>query len=441
MRSRGAWITAGAALLTVGAIEVGGAHATGTARDARAGKARPHARVARKLGHHRVVVWARGSWCWFQDPRAVNVTTPRDETFVGWIDWRGRITVGAYEPGPGVIESHVVGHQAVDDHGSPSILVEPDGRLTVFWSGHDGPRMNYRTTRRPEDISSWTHVRHVHSRIPGGRGFTYPNPVMLPAERNKLYLFFRGADWSSDFATRTRSGHWSRVRRLISLPGQRPYLKVASDGRGTIAFAFTDGHPRETTTSIFYAAYRHGSLWTARGRRIGRMAGGPITPDRAERVYDGPAAGVSGWVWDVAFDHHHRPVIVYATFPSPDRHLYWYAHFEGGHWVSHLLTVGGPTISPGTIETEYSGGLALDHTNPSTVYLSRQVRGWFEIERWRTDDGGARWHHSTVVRTPGRDDLRPVVPRGSDTGGIKLLWLQGHYGSYTHYRTSIAFLR
>jgi BNR repeat-containing family member len=219
MRSRGVWITAGVALLAVGAIEVGGAHATGSAKDARAGSVRPHARVARKLGHHRIVVWARGSWCWFQDPRAVNVTTPRDKTFVGWIDWRGSITVGAYKPGAGVIESHVVGHQAVDDHGSPSILVEPDGRLTVFWSGHDGPRMNYRTTRRPEDISSWTHVRHVHSGIPGGRGFTYPNPVMLPAERNKLYLFFRGADWSSDFATRTRSGRWSRVRRLISVPG------------------------------------------------------------------------------------------------------------------------------------------------------------------------------------------------------------------------------
>jgi len=171
------------------------------------------------------------------------------------------------------------------------------------------------------------------------------------------------------------------------------------------------------------------------------MSGGPIAPGRAERVYNGAATGVSAWVWDVAFEHHNRPVVLYVTFPSPDRHVYWYAHFEGHHWVSHRLTVGGPTISPGTIETEYSGGLALDHTNPSTVYLSRQVRGCFEIERWCTDDGGHRWRRSTVVRTPGQDDLRPVVPRGSDSGAVKLLWLQGHYGSYTHYRTSIAFMR
>ena len=30
---------------------------------------------------------------------------------------------------------------------------------------------------------------------------------------------------------------------------------------------------------------------------------------------------------------------------------------------------------PGTIESEYSGGVALDHSDPSIVYVSREVRG------------------------------------------------------------------
>ncbi len=426
MRSRGAWIAVGLLLACVGSLPISGAGPSAWARN---------------LAHHRIVVWSHGSWCWFGDPRAVTVTAPRRETFVGWIDWRGHVRVGSYDPAAGVIESHVLGRQAADDHGSPSILVEPDGRLTVFWSGHDGRRMHYRTTVRPEDIGAWGPVRRVHSRIGGGRGFTYPNPVMLPAERDRLYLFWRGGDWSSDFATRTIAGRWSRARRLISVPGQRPYLKVDGDGSDTIALAFTNGHPRETTSSIYYAAYGHGALWSATGRRIAPIGRAPIAPHQADLVYDGPAHGVSGWVWDVAFDRHRHPVIVYATFPSPTRHLYWYARFTGRRWVSHFLTVGGPTISPTTIETEYSGGLALDHADPSIVYLSRKVGRWFRIERWSSDDGGYRWHHRTVVSTPGRDDLRPVVPRGSDGGGIRLLWLEGHYGSYTHYRTSIAFLR
>lgn len=388
----------------------------------------------------RIVVWAHGAWCWFGDPRAVYVAS-RDETFVGWIGWRGQITIGAFAGRRGFAGERVLGRVAVDDHGAPSILVEPDGKLTVFWSAHSGPRMNYRTTLRPYDIARWGPVHHVTSDVSGGtKGFTYPNPVILSAEHDALYLFWRGDDWSQDFATRTLGGRWSPARRLIAVPGQRPYVKVASNGTNTIALAFTNGHPRGVVTSIYYAAYRDGSLWTAAGRRIASADAGPISPSQADLVYNAAKTGVRAWVWDVALDARGRPVVVYATFPSPSRHVYWYATWTGQRWVSHTLTAGGPSISPHTIETDYSAGVVLDHANPSIVYLSRKVHGWFEIERWTTSDGGASWHYSTVARTPGHDDIRPVVPRGSTGGPIQVLWLHGHYGTYRHYRTSIAFL-
>ena len=78
---------------------------------------------------------------------------------------------------------------------------------------------------------------------------------------------------------------------------------------------------------------------------------------------------------------------------------------------------------------------------PNVVYLSRKVQGWFEIERWTTADAGRHWSHNSVVRTPGADNVRPVVARGSDGGPLSLLWLGGHYGTYTDYHTSIEFLR
>ena len=152
---------------------------------------------------------------------------------------------------------------------------------------------------------------------------------------------------------------------------------------------------------------------------------------RADLVYNAHATHVPAWVWDVALDSRGRPVIVYATFPSNQRHEYWYADWTGTRWVSHFLTIGGGTISPGTIEYEYSGGIALDHSDPSVVYLSRQVADGFEIERWTTTDGGARWRHEVVVPAGGTDNVRPVVPRGWDHGPMSLLWLRGHYGSYT----------
>ena len=247
--------------------------------------------LSRRLRLARMVLWAHGSWCWFGDPRAVYVGGGQDETFVGWIGWRGQITVGEYASRTGSTSFHVVGRQAPDDHGDPSILVEPDGRLTVFWSGHSGPTMNYRTTVAPYEISRWGPVHHVISQLNGPKGFTYPNPVILSGEHDKLYLFWRGADWSQDFATRSIDGKWSPAQRLIAVPHQRPYVKVASNGTNTIALAFTNGHPRGVVTNIYYAAYRDGSLWTAGGRRIASIDDGPISPQQADLVYDADKTG------------------------------------------------------------------------------------------------------------------------------------------------------
>ncbi|MBV9167372.1 MAG: BNR-4 repeat-containing protein [Solirubrobacterales bacterium] len=385
--------------------------------------------------------WGQGAWSWFGDPRAVYVSGQYREIFVGWLGWSGGVTVGAYDPRFGVLEEHVVGYMFHDDHSAPSIFVEPDKRLTVFWSAHNGSAMYYRSTLRPEDISAWGPLQHVPRNVAGDFGFTYPNPILLPSENNKLYLFWRGGNWSEDFATRRLDGLWSPAHELISVPGQRPYVKVDSNGRDQIALAFTDGHPRNVLSSIYYASYRSGSLWSASGRQIARIADGPIAPWQADLIYNAQATGVPAWVWDVAIDTHGRPVIVYATFPSYQRHDYWYADWTGSHWLSHFMTAGGGTISPGGIEYEYSGGITLDHNDPATVYLSRQVADGFEIERWTTPDHGTHWHASVVVPAAGSENVRPVVPRGWDRGPMHLLWLHGDYGSYSQYRTWVDYLR
>ena len=121
-----------------------------------------------------------------------------------------------------------------------------------------------------------------------------------------------------------------------------------------IAFAYTNGHPRERITSVYFAEYRAGWLRHASGRLIARMGAGAIAPSRGDPVYNGLAKHASGWVWDVAIDSHGHPVIVYATFQRLSDHEYWYADWNGRRWASHFMTFAGPTISPGTIERQYS---------------------------------------------------------------------------------------
>jgi hypothetical protein len=388
-----------------------------------------------------IVSFGPGSWCWFGDPRAVHVVGKFDQTIVGWLDPTGEVVVGSYDNRSGAVQSAVVGKLWHDDHGSPSILVEPDNRLTVFYSGHNGKEMYYKTTVRPEDISAWGPIERVPTNVYGRDGHTYPNPVLLPGESNRLWLFWRGGDYSQDYATRNIDGTWGRARRLITTPGQRPYVKVASNGNNEIAIAFTDGHPRERLTSVYYALYRNGSLWRANGTWIKRVADGAIRPRESSTVYDAHKTRVRAWVWDTALDAKGHPVILYATFPSVLNHLYWYAHWNGRRWEHHFLTAAGPSISPDTLELEYSGGITLDHNDPSIVYLSRQVRGTFDLEKWTTRNGGWSWRRRTVVNTPGVSNMRPVVPRGPADESSGLLWLRGNYGSYTTYQTEISFLK
>jgi len=378
-----------------------------------------------------VTTLGEGSWCWFADPRAVELG---GVTYVGWISWQGAITIAEYRPHIGLVASEVIGNAYHDDHSSPSILIEPDGRLTVFYSSHNGSRLYERTSTTPAEITSWGPRQAVPVGLAGKLGFTYPNPLLLPTEGDNLYLFWRGADWSADYATRTPAGTWSKARRLLVVTGERPYLKADVRDGNQIGLAFTNGHPRNVLTSIYYAEIHHGSLWHASGRWITRLSSGPISPSRADVVYDAQKTKVPGWEWDVAFTTTGHPVIVYATFPKPSKHLYWYARWTGSRWVSHLLTHGGGSISPGRNEYEYSGGVALDHQDPSNLYLSRQVPGGWQIERWSTQDGGAHWTRQLVVPVGGADNVRPVVARGPTT---ELFWLHGDYNTYRTYRTSV----
>jgi hypothetical protein len=409
--------------------------------------------AARRAPHRHASAYARGavdqissfgpgSWCWFGDPRAVHVVGQYDQTFVGWVSTTGDVMIGSYDNRSRAVHTSIVGHLWHDDHGSPAILVEPDNRLTVFYSGHNGHDMYFKTSLRPEDISAWGPIERVPTNVVGRDGHTYPNPVIMPAESNRLWLFWRGGDYSQDYATRGIDGTWTHARRLIGTPGhQRPYVKVATNGSNEIAFAFTNGHPRERLTSVYYALYRNGSMWRADGSWIKRLSDGPIMPRDSSLVYDANKTGVSAWVWDVAFGSNGVPVIVYATFPSVHNHVYWYARWNGKRWEHHFLTFAGPSISPDTLEKQYSGGITLDQSNPSIVYLSRQVHGWFDIERWTTANGGSTWQRRTIVDTPGVSNMRPVVPRGQTGGPMGLLWLRGHYGSYSTYQTSISFLQ
>jgi hypothetical protein len=379
-----------------------------------------------------------GAWSWFGDPRAVYHEGAHRRTYTGWVSRDGSVQVASFDHDTGQRTiATLKARLQVDDHNNPSILVRPDGRLLVFWSTHAGPTMWYRRSARPEDVSAWEPERVFPTNTPGSRGYTYPNPVQLSAEGNRVYLFWRGGNFNPSFSTLdSGSSTWSPARTLILNPSERPYVKYAGNGVDTIAMAYTQAHPRAGRTNIYYAAYRAGALRRADGSVISTMADLPIAPGEGEQVYDWETSG-KAWVHDVALDGAGRPVIVYASFPTDGDHRYRYARWDGTGWVDREFARGGGSMSVDPAEPNYSGGLSLDHDDPSTVYLSRQVGGRFEAEVWTTPDGGATWSSRPLTSGSALHNYRPVSPRGQRGDDHSVVWMHGAYPSYSSYQTGL----
>jgi hypothetical protein len=230
-----------------------------------------------------------------------------------------------------------------------TLLVRPDGRLMVFWSAHSGSTMFYRISTNPEDIASWGPVHNVGVNSAGPLGYTYPNPIQLSAEDNRIYLFWRGGDFNPTMSTSMDGLPWSSSKSVIDSPGQRPYVKIASDNIGKIGLTFTNGHPGETVTSIYYATYRNGSWYKADGTLITSTASLPFTPAMADVVWDANVEHAKAWVHDVAYDAMGRPIIVFAYFPTDTDHHYRYARWDGPRWQNFEITSAG-----GSIDTDHS---------------------------------------------------------------------------------------
>ena len=205
----------------------------------------------------------------------------------------------------------------------------------------------------------------------------------------------------------------------------------------------TDGHPRnETTNSVYYIKYKKGIFYRADGTQIGDLTNLPIAHSKSDIIYNGRETHIRAWVWDIALEAKGNPVVVYTTHPKETEHHYHYAVHTDAGWQNHHVSPGGgwfPQTQEGKTEREphYSGGVSINHTDPSVVYLSRPVNGVFEIERWQTSDAGQTWSSKAITQNSTDLNVRPVIPRRCPPSTDLVLWMYGTYIHYTNYQTQI----
>ncbi|TYL37945.1 hypothetical protein CV102_14590 [Natronococcus pandeyae] len=388
-------------------------------------------------------------WIWFTNPRAVRYADERDRTYVGYLGGPTGtdIVIAGFDHDSGEFERTTLEPSfSADDHTSPAVLVARDGRLLVFWSGHNGGSIRYRRSTAPEDLSAFGPLRTIDQAC-----VTYPNPVQLEGTPEApIYLFYRDRTVTSDatddpygymgdghvYYRRSvdRGDSWSEQTRLVTAPeGHYGTYFVHAATEETVHLFFTDAERGGDAPKrhVLYAAFENGTLVAADGEPIATESELPVTVADLERVYDSAAAdGEYAWVWDASVDERGAPAVVYATFPSTLAHEYRYARWDGdaGEWRDHHLRDAGRYVEAAGVEGHYSAGAALDPDDPTVAYACVSVDGSRAVERLETDTGGRSWSVRTVCDDPVGTPIRPAVPaNGADE--CPVLWLEGSYES------------
>ena len=384
-----------------------------------------------------------GGWCWFTEPRAIH----HDGTiYFGYVNARGDVIVRSYDPATRALSPETVLHAAlqVDDHSNPSFLVRAsDRRILAFYTAHDDTTMRLRISTDPDDVSAFGPEARLDAAL-GGTAYDYANPFQQHDEPGApIHLFYRdvATPGAYDLVSSTSQDGgltWAAQQRLVH-SGRRSYWKTAANRDGRIDVAFIDVHPAHGDGSLYHFSYAGGAAYRSDGSPAGLL---PIGTSGMTLIH--AEAASKAWVHDIAVQDGH-PVIAYVTFPTPTDHRYRHARWTGSAWQTSEIVAAGswiPTaIVPGAagIEEFYSGGMALDQSDPSIVYCSVQVgpERW-DILRCVTDDGGRTWRATTLTRAG--KNIRPAAVRDA-TSDLRALFLTGSYASYTSYNVGISGIR
>jgi hypothetical protein len=426
-----------------------------------------------------VVLNDDGGWCWYEDERLLVVN---GRLVVGTIAGGvrdpkrlGDVDVTSYDLASGRISRFTLHHSDDpkekrrwnDDHNSPALLVRQDGRLLAMYSLHGSEeKIYYRISTRPGDATEWA-AEKIFIPSPTSR-ITYSNLHLLMSEnggKGRIYDFFRGLhnSYKPSYAYSDDMGEtWIAGNVFIDVPSKvrhRPYVKYASNGKDTIHFNYTEGHPRDFDNSIYHAYYRGGNLYRSDGTLIRSLKEGMKSPEEGARVFTGDPDNV-GWVSDMHLDSRGRPYIAYSVQKNSggkpgkehgDDHRYRYARWDGTRWRDFEIAYAGHRLYPG--EDDYTGNVALDPQDPDTIFISTNAdpstgaplksatdgqRHW-ELYRGATRDGGKTWKWIPVTRDSSQDNIRPMVPIWSGKQRA-VLWLRGKMRAYTDYSLEVVSL-
>ena len=279
----------------------------------------------------------------FRDPRAIHHD---GRTFTGWISTTGNVWVASGFRAAAA-KTLIYRGLGVDDHNNPSLVFRRDGHIVVFFSPHSGrhlPRTRSagcatgRACTRTRSRSSGK-VHTVDTNVPGGLGYTYPNPIQ---QRDKLWLFWRGGTGTRRSPTPATAATTGSRRASSS-------TSATSSGRTRSTRRRPQPHPRHLLRrppELVEDEPALRALPEQRAVRGEREAARDVREPAAAHVQARPHLPLQRpWRARVAARRRARPqgrpYVVYTRRLGGTRDTFYYAYFNGTRWVSRKIVEAG----------------------------------------------------------------------------------------------------
>ncbi len=371
-------------------------------------------------------------------------------TWIGYIDVQGNIKATQMDylrdrQTEGLVRSNF----QPDDHDNPTFLVLPDERVMIFYSRHtDEPAFYYRITETPGDLETLG----PEGKITMSDNTTYPSPFILSEDPTHFYLCWRGINWHPTIARFEIPGNESVIEpdwgpyQIVQSTGARPYAKYTSNGRDKIYICYTTGHPDNEEPNWIYCNVIHvptgggePTLEDMAGGQLSMISSGVFNVNKTSSyaasypatIVDSPSS-YRDWVWQIMLDGEENPRISMVRISSDkSQHEYYLAKWTGENWQITDLCSGGGKFHLSSTEYCYSGGMALDPSDPNIVYVSKPVAGAageiFEICKYKIGEDGAAVMESTVTQDSEKGNVRPYILGDEREEHLNKLWMRGDY--------------
>ena len=287
-----------------------------------------------------------------------------------------------------------------DSHGAPSIILDAEGYIHVFYGCHQTSIIHSKSDD-PEDISSWTKLTAPVASA------TYPKPLRIGDE---IYLFYRKtlADRQPEnYVKSTDNGEtWSEEKTIIDF-GQNTTIYASNpeekNGKIHIAWTYIPDASVDVRKNIYHAYLNlaDGHLYAMDGTDLGEK----VEKTEADAYCLVESSG----------DYEaNRPVLHLDEDGNP---ILIYPFEEASGWTFHFARWNGQSWETGKIcDTNYKWNHAdfIVHSTYIEAYLTvggESGREGGDIEKWIWN--GSSWSKKVTVMTQEESELPlnyPIIP-------------------------------